>query len=85
MPAFMNHWLSDKHAHAWPCAMTHKQELAGPATEADRREPGGRATRLRGIKCWNESGQIGCPLCGRRFADGHMSKERTATSGKALY
>lgn len=35
MPAFMSHWLSDKHAHAWPCATTHKQELARPATEAD--------------------------------------------------
>jgi hypothetical protein len=34
MPAFMSHWLSDKHAHAWPCATTHKQELARPATEA---------------------------------------------------
>ena len=34
MPAFMSHWLSDKHAHAWPCATTHTQELARPATEA---------------------------------------------------
>jgi hypothetical protein len=85
MPAFMSHWLSDKHAHAWPCATTHKQELARPATEADVANWAAELLALRGIKCWNVSGQIGCPLCGRRFADGHMSKERTATSGKALY
>jgi hypothetical protein len=34
MPAFMSHRLSDKQAHAWPYATTHKQELARPATEA---------------------------------------------------
>jgi hypothetical protein len=34
MPAFMSHWLSDKHVHEWPCATTPKQELARPVTEA---------------------------------------------------
>jgi hypothetical protein len=44
-----------------------------------------RESTVAEINWWNVSGQIGCPPCGRRCADGHMSKERTATSGKAHY
>jgi hypothetical protein len=37
-----------------------------------------------GANCWYESGRIGCLICGSRYVDRNMGKERIATSGKAL-